>query len=305
MTATLILHHYQLSPFSQKIRSLLGYYGLDWQSLTTAPMPPRKTLAQLACGYRRVPVAQIGADIFCDSQIIASEVIRLARGDKAVLASEESSDHDYIAELDSERFLTVLAAISPVPLLRNLLNHYSVGDIVRLFGDRVSLARQACLPLPVPGRAARALRNHFADLERRLNAQAFLAGDSPGVVDFSAYHSLWFYCVMSARPLPAGYVALRRWYESIGAFGEGRRREIAGEEAFAMAQASQPRPLPANQISHSLLGQSVSIAPEDYAREPVAGKLVACTASRWIVRVDSDELGLLHLHLPKRGYAIC
>jgi glutathione S-transferase len=31
----LILHHYSLSPFSEKIRLMLGYAGMPWQSLAS------------------------------------------------------------------------------------------------------------------------------------------------------------------------------------------------------------------------------------------------------------------------------
>ena len=37
----LILHHYTLSPFSEKARAMFGYAGLEWQSVTVAEMPPR------------------------------------------------------------------------------------------------------------------------------------------------------------------------------------------------------------------------------------------------------------------------
>ncbi|HBC20217.1 MAG TPA: glutathione S-transferase family protein, partial [Alcanivorax sp.] len=50
----LILHHYALSPFSEKVRAMLGYAGLDWQSVTVREMPPRPMLAPLAGGYRKI-----------------------------------------------------------------------------------------------------------------------------------------------------------------------------------------------------------------------------------------------------------
>lgn len=75
---TLILHHYAMSPFSQKSRSMLGYAGLQWLSVITREMPPRPFLEHLTGGYRKIPVAQIGADIFCDTRTIATEIARLA-----------------------------------------------------------------------------------------------------------------------------------------------------------------------------------------------------------------------------------
>jgi hypothetical protein len=49
---------------------MLGYADLSWQSCITREMPPRPLLARLAGGYRKIPVAQIGADIFCDSRVL-------------------------------------------------------------------------------------------------------------------------------------------------------------------------------------------------------------------------------------------
>ena len=50
----LILHHYAMSPFSEKIRAMLGYAQVNWQSCITREMPPRPLLARLAGGYRKI-----------------------------------------------------------------------------------------------------------------------------------------------------------------------------------------------------------------------------------------------------------
>ncbi|MFN2361014.1 MAG: glutathione S-transferase N-terminal domain-containing protein, partial [Marinobacter sp.] len=42
-----ILYHYAMSPFSEKIRVMLGYAGLSWQSVTVKEMPPRPVLSIL------------------------------------------------------------------------------------------------------------------------------------------------------------------------------------------------------------------------------------------------------------------
>jgi len=70
----MILHHYNFSPFSEKIRLMLGYCNVSWQSMISPPMPPREIVDPLAGGYRRLPVAQVGADIFCDTRIITAEI---------------------------------------------------------------------------------------------------------------------------------------------------------------------------------------------------------------------------------------
>uniref|UniRef100_UPI00338E51DC glutathione S-transferase N-terminal domain-containing protein n=1 Tax=uncultured Spongiibacter sp. TaxID=870896 RepID=UPI00338E51DC len=74
MTDAFILHHYDRSPYAEKVRLMFGVTNSEWQSLLSPPWPPRPNVDPLAGGYRRIPVAQCGADIFCDSAVIAEEV---------------------------------------------------------------------------------------------------------------------------------------------------------------------------------------------------------------------------------------
>jgi len=70
----IVLHHYDASPFSEKARLMFGLKGLAWRSAITPSMMPKPDLTPLTGGYRRAPVMQIGADIFCDSQVILAEI---------------------------------------------------------------------------------------------------------------------------------------------------------------------------------------------------------------------------------------
>ena len=71
MKDAFILHHYDRSPYAEKVRLMFGVTNSEWQSLLSPPWPPRPNVDPLAGGYRRIPVAQCGADIFCDSAVIA------------------------------------------------------------------------------------------------------------------------------------------------------------------------------------------------------------------------------------------
>ena len=66
----IILHHYPFSTFSEKVRTALGIKQLAWRSVEIAGMPPRPLLSPITGGYRRAPVMQVGADIYCDTNII-------------------------------------------------------------------------------------------------------------------------------------------------------------------------------------------------------------------------------------------
>ncbi|MDP3324434.1 MAG: glutathione S-transferase N-terminal domain-containing protein, partial [Hydrogenophaga sp.] len=66
----LILHHYPMSPFSEKVRLILGHKQLAWQSVLIPSVMPKPDVVALTGGYRRTPFLQIGADIYCDTALI-------------------------------------------------------------------------------------------------------------------------------------------------------------------------------------------------------------------------------------------
>ena len=72
----IILHHYETSPYSEKVRLGLGLKGLAWASVEIPIIMPKPDLTALTGGYRKTPVLQIGADIYCDSQLIMRELER-------------------------------------------------------------------------------------------------------------------------------------------------------------------------------------------------------------------------------------
>ena len=78
MTPTIYLHHYPASLFSEKIRVMLGYLGLSWRSVEISSIMPRPLLMPLTGGYRKTPTLQIGANVFCDTAVITSALVRQA-----------------------------------------------------------------------------------------------------------------------------------------------------------------------------------------------------------------------------------
>ncbi len=92
MPSPIILHHFDESPFSEKIRIVFGLKDIAWTSVRITRIMPRPDLMPMTGGYRRTPVMQIGADIYCDSQCILRELERrfpqptLAPGGNAGLA---------------------------------------------------------------------------------------------------------------------------------------------------------------------------------------------------------------------------
>ena len=63
----IILHHYPLSPYSEKIRLALGLKGISWKSVEIPVWTPRPKLTPMTGGYRRTPILQVDAEFYCDT----------------------------------------------------------------------------------------------------------------------------------------------------------------------------------------------------------------------------------------------
>ena len=300
----LILHHYALSPFSEKVRAMLGYAGLDWQSVTVREMPPRPQLAPLAGGYRKIPVAQSGADVFCDTRIISQEIARLADKPELVAANCDAQVQEFVAEVDLDIFLACIISAGNMTLLRKVLKESSLLDLGRLLWDRIAMGSKAKVKTNSPKQMKRMVETHLADLETRLESQPFLFGDSPNAGDFSAYHSLWFQRDLAEQPRFKRFPKVNAWLDRLQAYVQGNNTQISADQALEQARAASPRALPESTQDESLIGKTVSVAPDDYGRIPVEGTLVASTDERWIVARDEDAVGRVHVHLPRQGFVI-
>ncbi|RLT96754.1 glutathione S-transferase family protein [Ketobacter sp.] len=299
----LILHHYALSPFSEKVRAMLGYTNLPWQSAITREMPPRPVLATLAGGYRKIPVAQCGADIFCDTATISTEIA--IRSGKPELARQNCSDevNQFIAYVELEVFFASVLSSASWALNKKVLKTLSILDLFKFFADRIRMGRNASIPMVKPGEAPAILKRHLQDMESRLQ-QDFLFGDTPNVADFAAYHSLWMVRDAGEKKYVRPYPGVNGWMDRIKAFGEGQRTEITAEQTLQIAKSSEPRPITDAEKQDELIGTRVSIAPADYAQDASVGELVGSSANRWIIARDDPKVGRVHVHFPKQGFSI-
>lgn len=299
---TLILHHYPMSPFSEKIRAMLGYADVSWQSCMTREMPPRPLLARLAGGYRKIPVAQIGADIFCDSHIIAAEIAQLSNKPALDLDNLDEVQQAFITKVDLDLFFACLFAAGTMKLNIKVLKAMSLLDVGRFLLDRINMGRKAKVRAVSPLKAKELVIAHLANLEQRLN-QDFLFGQTPTHADFSAYHTLWFIHELAESPLLQGHPRLLNWMARMKAFGHGTSQQINEGQALKAAQA-EPRIIASEYRQDALIGQTVSIAPADYGCEPTTGVLVGVMPNRWVIARQDSELGTLHVHFPRQGYTL-
>ena len=298
-----ILHHYEESPYAEKIRLMFGHAGIPWSSVLSPPMPPRPNLDPLTGGYRRIPVAQKGADLFCDSALIALEIA--SASDRRELRPDSVADDrsELVARAQGDVFFSIITSEPPLKILGALLGKFGVRQTYRFFKDRSGMMKNATIKPPSGKRAGAVVESFFKDLDEQLAASDFLSGDGVGYADFAAIHPVKFKLDLMGTELPENLVNLRRWYDAMLQPGHGARTELAPGEAFDIARDAEPRELPPSE-THELLQQQVSIAPADYAMVPVTGELVAATPERFIIGRQTEGYGTLHVHFPRQGYAL-
>ncbi|WP_048437119.1 glutathione S-transferase family protein, partial [Methylobacterium platani] len=183
---TLILHHYAFSPYAEKVRLALGIKGLDWGSVDVAMMPPRPLLDPLAGGYRRIPVLQVGADIYCDTHAILPALERLAPEPSLYPGLEAPLAEGLTYGLERDLWLAVIgvtvhfAGDLPEAFLRDRKDDYLYVDI-----------SQGAME-PDFARNAQRVAAWTAWLAQALSdGRPFLGGERPGVMDLAHYHLLW------------------------------------------------------------------------------------------------------------------
>ncbi|HCT39927.1 MAG TPA: glutathione S-transferase family protein [Moraxellaceae bacterium] len=300
---SLILHHYPMSPFSQKIRTMLGYANVQWLSVITREMPPRPLLERLTGGYRKIPVAQIGADIFCDTRTIAAEIARMAGRPGLALENCSADAQAYVKKVDLQVFFACLTVSGTGTLLRKVRQSMSWPDIARFAWDRINIGRKAAVRAVPPHKARAYVQAHLADAEQRLT-QDFLFGAHPTHADFSTWHSLWFVRELAESPLVNPYPRTMAWMDRMKAFGEGHAQPLTAEQALEIARNATPRAIPPEFMTDPMVGKLVRIAPSDYGQVPAEGVLVGVTPSQWILAREEAGLGTLHVHFPRDGFLV-
>jgi len=307
----MILHHYDISPYSEKIRLMFGYTGMDWRSAISPPMPPREIVDPLIGGYRRIPIGQIGADFFCDTRTIANEIAILA--DSASLSFENAPDEvrAFAEYANGEVFMPVVQTANSKTILFMLLGKYWPWQIISLMKDRAKVGKTSNMPRQTRAEMVKTTEDFKSKLEERLSDSQFLFGDEPTIADFAAYHLVWF--ANKTRPKsflegPADnkdrYTKAVQWQQRMAKFGHGNSSSISKSRVFEIARDSEPSAVGQSLLKHESIGKTVTIAPTDYARDAVRGQLVGADEEQWIVARQTEEFGTLHLHFPCNGYEL-
>ncbi len=300
----MILHHYAVSPYSEMIRLMFGYTEQSWQSSVVPPMPPRPSLDPIVGGYRRIPIAQIGADVFCDTRLICDELAQIANKpalsfNKASADAVEFADH-----VHETIFMSVVQTAEPKQVLKMLVTKYWPWQIAKLAKDRATVGKQMKGPRLRSADRKQRLDDFKATLETKLSEHTFLFGDEPSVADFAAYHLVWFADKTRQKRFLGGFHNASAWQNRMQAFGQGRSHKLSADSLAQLTKESEPREVGELQTQHKDIGKTVTIQPDDYADDATTGQLVGADQERWIIARHTSEFGTVHVHFPVQGYAL-
>ena len=295
----ILFHQYDSSPFSEKVRVCLGIKQLAWGAVDQPVIMPKPELVALTGGYRRIPVMQIGADIYCDSVLIVRELEK--RFPEPTLFPCGDSGLAYANALWSDRAVFQAAVTIIFGGLGDKVPPAFIADRTALSGRSFDFtAMQAAIP-----HMEMQMRAHIALLSDQLaDGRAFLTGERPGLVDANAYYNLWF--IRSAFPPAASLFDDARhmpaWMERVRAIGHGERSAVSREAALAIARTTAPLAGTVAPQDAALEGKQITVAADDYGRDPVHGVLVGSSEHHVALRREDPLAGEVVVHFPRIGF---
>ncbi len=307
-TSEIVFHAYPQSPVAEKVRVAFGIKGLAWRSVEIPRLLPKPMLTALTGGYRRTPVMQIGADIYCDSQCI-------------------------IRELDCRYSSRSLMPTADFGLMRCLsrwtdgaLFDQTVRHVLGSAGDKLDKDFAADRGRLYLGEDwAEGLKKAHADLPHLvaqmraplswINSQlsdgrAFLLGSAPAAIDAQFYHVVWFLRGRWADgpSFLSEFTELMRWENNVRGIGHGTPSTMNPEEAIARAKGLEPTAqsgVAAHEPQGLEVGMAVTISPDvNGGEQPVAGKIRFADAETVVIERNAEDVGTVCVHFPRSGYRV-
>jgi len=305
----LILHHYPASPFAEKIRLILGLKQLAWKEVIIPMVMPKPEVIALTGGYRKTPILQIGADIYCDTALIAKMLEQVAPEPGLYPRAHAASTMVLSQWADSVLFQMVMPVLYQPGSAEKLFSQFTPEQLKTFMEDRAAMRKNSTVRRPPLAEAKPALIRFLAALETQLgDERAWLLGNTPTIADFSVFHPLWFFRRGPAvAPMLDPYARVKAWMARIDAIGHGKPDAITGADALAIAHGAKPAPIAAaavEDLEGIALGDTAEVLPVDYGFDPVRGILVNGTREEIALRRVDDRAGEVVVHFPRQGYEV-
>ena len=305
-----ILHHFDQSPFSEKIRVIFGFKRLAWKSVRISRIMPRPDLMPLTGGYRRTPTMQIGADIYCDTQIIIRELE--ARFPTPTLFPSAHGGIPWALGMWTDRSFFQNTVSLVFGTLGDKVPRDFIEDRERLRGARFDVeAMKAAIP-----HMRDQFRAHVGWIEAQLgDGREWLLGEF-SLADVNAYMNVWYtrsnlpkadQALAGLDQIFARFPLTLAWERRIRDIGHGSRTEMSSAEALdiaALASPQTPTLADPDDPNGRQPGDRVSVVPEDYGKIDVRGEIVSLSAQHITIRRHDDRVGETVVHFPRAGFLV-
>jgi glutathione S-transferase len=307
-TPDIVLHHYPLSPFAEKVRTVLGFKQLAWKSVIIPAVMPKPDVVALTGGYRKTPILQIGLDIYCDTALIC-DVLEHLKPTPALYPAAQKGLARVLAQWADTTLFWAAMAYSFQPKGAAAVFADAAPEAAQAFGaDRAAM--RGGMARQFAGDAAAAYKSYLRRLADMLESQDYLLGEAPCIADFAAYHPLWF--TRTQVPVLADILsstpAVLAWMDRIQAFGHGNIEKLNSGDAVALCAASSEGFALHDsrfQDEHSIpLGSKVTIAAESFGTETTQGDLIGASRTRYTLRRQDARAGTVLVHFPRIGYVL-
>ena len=305
---TPILHHYHTSPFSEKVRLVLGYKNLAWRSVLVPSIMPKPDVLALTGGYRKTPFLQIGADVYCDTALMC-EVLEHLQPQPTIYPEATKGVARVLAQWADTTLFWAAMAYNLSPKGTATMFADAPPEVAKAFSaDRAAMS--VGLTRTRPGDATVAYKSYLRRLAHMLDQQDFLLGSAPCVADFAAYHPLWFTRnrVRVMADILQSTPSVLAWMDRMAAIGQGQVEKFSAAQAIAECAASTPLALAPDAVfqdEHGIpLGSTVTIGAETFGQEVTEGVLLAATRTRYTLRREDPRAGVVHVHFPRIGFVL-
>jgi len=300
----IILHHFDQSPFSEKIRLIFGLKNITWTSVRISRIMPRPDLMPLTGGYRRTPVMQIGADVYCDTQCIMRELERRFPEPSLLPKGYEGLAWGSAMWTDRSFFQNTVNLV--FGSLADKVPADFIADREKLRGAKFDVAAMtAAIP-----QMRDQFRAHLQWIDAQLcDGRTFISGEAASLCDVNAYMNLWYVRahLENADDMLAEFDHARAWAGRLRAIGHGPHAEISSAEALQIAHDATPQTEELhdpNDPNGRKPGDRVEVMPDDYGKIRVAGEIVALSAQHIAIRRHDPRVGEVVVHFPRAGFLI-
>jgi glutathione S-transferase len=300
----IILHHFDESPFSEKVRLVFGLKNVVWTSVRISRIMPRPDLMPLTGGYRRTPVMQIGADVYCDTQCILRELER--RFPEPALFPDGNEGVAWATTMWTDRSFFQNTVNLVFGSLADKVPQSFIDDREKLRGAKFDVAAmKAAIP-----QMRDQFRAHVQWMEAQLgDGRLWLSGNRTGLLDVNAYMNIWYVRsnLPNAGEMLAEFPGTRAWESRMRGIGHGARNEMSTAEALDIATKAAPRTAATtdpHDPNKRKPGDRVEVAPEDYGKIRVSGEIVSLSSQHIAIRRTDDRAGEIVVHFPRAGFLV-